>query len=138
MNKRIRTYEELLEEEQRLRSQLESYKLVIADDIKLLKQSLNPFKRAAAVGRKLFTRGKGNPLLSVGLGFGIDLLLRRTLLARSGKLLKTVVPYFVKNYASHIFSGDHKSKFSKTLRKWLKKLGRKAGEAGDEVASAVS
>lgn len=122
MNKPIRNYEDLLHEEQRLKAQLASYKLLIAEDAKALREGLNPIKRGIAFAKSLVTRDDNGPLLNFGLNFSIDMLLRRLLLARAGWIVKVLVPYVVKNYASHIISDDEREKITKTIRKWIKKV----------------
>ena len=42
MKKAIKTYEDLLQEEQRLKGELDSYKVLIKEDIQGLKEGLNP------------------------------------------------------------------------------------------------
>ena len=80
MTRKIKTYEDLLQEEQRLTAQLNSYKELIKEDIAGIRKGLNPFKRAAVAIKNLFTRDDNGPLLNFGLNFGLDVLLRKILL----------------------------------------------------------
>ena len=129
MNKPIRNYEELLHEEQRLKAQLSSYQVLIKEDLTAIREGLNPVKRGIALAKRLLTRDDNGPLLNFGLNFSIDMLIRKLLLARAGWLFKVVVPYVVKNYASHIVSEDDREKITKSIRKWFKKVLRKKDEA---------
>lgn len=123
MNKRaIKTYDDLLQEEQRLTTELASYKLLIREDFTALKASLNPVKRAAATIKNLFTFDDNGPLLNFGLRFGTDVLLRKLLLGRAGWIAKVVVPYVIKNYASHLITEDQRRAVAKTISKVLSKL----------------
>src|SRR5437868_4830001 len=122
MRKAIKTYEDLALEEQRLQAQLESYKGLIKEDMTALKASLNPVKRAAATVKNLFTFEDHGPLLNFGLNFGFDFLVRKVLLARMGWITKVVVPYLIKNYASHLITEDQRKSLSKSISKIVSKL----------------
>lgn len=122
MNKSIKTYEDLLQEEQRLTTQLASYKGVIQDDIAGLKASLNPVKRVASTVKNLFTFGDNGPLLNFGLKFGTDIFLRKLLLGRASWIAKVVVPYLIKNYASHLITEDQRKAVAKSLSKLFSKV----------------
>jgi hypothetical protein len=133
MNKPIKTYDDLVREEQRLKGQVESYKLLIKDDISGLKEGLNPFKRGVAVAKRLFTRDSNGPIVNFGLNFGIDVLLKKILLARAGWIVKFLIPYIVKNYASHIIAEEDRGKIigavAKLFSKFNIKKPRQAAEA---------
>lgn len=120
--RKIKTYEDLIQEEQRLTAQLRSYKDLIKEDIADLKQGLNPFKRGLDITKNLFTRGDNGPLLNFGVNFGMDVLLRRVLLGRAGWITKVAVPYFVKNYASHLITEDQRKAVGKRVSKFFSKI----------------
>jgi hypothetical protein len=122
MNRSIKTYEDLLQEEQRLTAQLASYKGVIREDIAALKTSLNPIKRVASTVKNLFTFGDNGPLLNFGLKFGTDVFLRRLLLGRAGWIAKVVVPYLIKNYASHLVTEGQRKAIAKTVSNLISKF----------------
>ncbi len=122
MTKKIKTYEDLIQEEQRLTAQLRSYKDLIQEDLVILKQGLNPFKRGIDVAKNLFTRGDNGPLLNFGLNFGMDVFLRRILLGRASWITKVVVPYLVKNYASHFVTEDQRKAVGKSVSKFVSKI----------------
>jgi predicted RNA binding protein with dsRBD fold (UPF0201 family) len=136
MKKAIKTYEDLLQEEQRLKGELDSYKVLIKEDIQGLKEALNPVKRVVATARRIFTRDDNGPLINFGLNFGVDFILKKVLLARTGWIFKFLVPYVVKNYASHIVGDEERDKIAKTIKRLLKKLNFK--KAKHEFESAVS
>ena len=100
---RIKTYNDLLQEEQRLQLVLKSQELLIRQDLAGMKENLEPVKKVYDQVHKVFTRDNRVPVFNIGLELGIDVLLRRFLLAKAGWFAKTLVPYLVKNYTSHIF-----------------------------------
>lgn len=122
MTTKIKTYEDLLQEEQRLTAQLRSYKDLIKEDIAGVKAGLNPLKRGVHIARNLFTRGDNGPLLNFGLNFGLDVMLRRVLLGRAGWITKVMVPYLVKNYASHLITEDQRRAVGQTVSNFISKV----------------
>ncbi len=120
MNPRIKTYEDLLQEEKRLQAEVDSYKIVIKEDITALKESLNPVKRTIATVKNIFTMENNGPLINFGLNFGMDVLVRKVLLARAGWITKFVVPFVAKNFASHIIGDEDKSRLVKSFRRMIK------------------
>lgn len=134
MNQRIKTYEDLLQEEQRLTTQLASYKGVIQEDITGLKTSLNPVKRVASTVKNLFTFDDKGPLLNFGLRFGTDVLLRRVLLGRASWIAKVVVPYLIRNYSSHLITEGQRKAVAKTIGRFLSKFTMKKKKEPFEAA----
>ena len=134
MRKVVKTYEDLLLEEQRLQSELESYKGLIKEDITVLKASLNPIKRTVATVKSFFTFEDHGPLLNFGLNFGFDFLVRRILLARTGWITKVVVPYLIKNYASHLITEEQRKSMAKSVSKIISKLMMKKKKEPFEAA----
>lgn len=122
MTRRIKTYEELLQEEQRLTVQLRSYKELMKEDIAGIKSGLNPIKRTAYMVKNLFTRDDNGPLLNFGVNFGLDVVLRRIILGRASWVTKVVVPYLVKNYASHLITEDQRKAVGKSVSRFLSKF----------------
>src|SRR3712207_6130288 len=101
---KIRTYEDLLQEEQRLLSQLRSTEVLLRDDIAGVKESLKPVGKVFKTVQKFTNRDRTSALANFGIDFSVDLLVRRFLLARAGWFTKILVPYLIKNYGSHIIS----------------------------------
>ena len=135
MTRKIKTYEDLLQKEQRLTAQLKSYKGLIKEDIAGIKEGLNPFKRIAANIRGLFTRGDNGPMLNFGLNFGVDVLIRKFLLGRAGWVTKIVVPYMVRNYASHLVTEDQRKNVTKSVGKFLSKFLSKIKKRSSDTSS---
>jgi hypothetical protein len=122
MSKAIKTYEDLLQEEQRLMQQLKSQEALIREDLVLLKEKLKPVGKVYSVLEKMATRDHTGPLASFGIDFSIDLLLRKILLARAGWFTKIFVPFLVKNYSSHIISEQHRTKIATKIKNIFNKI----------------
>src|SRR5688500_14661694 len=102
MTSTIKSYDDLLAEKQRLQALLHSQKQVIRQDIDELKQELLPVKTAINFIGKLTTQDHSNPLISGTFNTVIDLLMRKVVLAKAGWFTKFIIPYFIKNFSSHV------------------------------------
>jgi hypothetical protein len=120
--KRIRTYEDLIEEQQRLISVLKTQEQIVRVDIAGVKQGLQPFGKALQVVNKLATRDNTAPVMNFGLEMGIDLLIRKMLLARAGWFTKIVIPFLVKNYSSHIIGEDKRLALIQKVKGFFRKI----------------
>lgn len=131
----IRTYEDLEAEEKRLQALLYSHKENIKDSFVAVKHGLNPFRQAANTARKLFSRDKSNPLMSVGLGLGIDVLLKRFLLAKSGWVTKIVLPFLIRNYSSHFIKEYRRNKFFQKIGSFFRKGKQDVTNAAEDMVA---
>lgn len=123
MTKRIKTYEDLLEEEQRLNAQLVMYKSMIKTDIASVKDGLNPIRKAKDKVKSLFTRDdKNSPAINFVLNFGLDFFLRKLMPHRTSVLTKTVIPFFAKNIASHLITDAQRKSLSTAMNNFIAKL----------------
>jgi hypothetical protein len=117
----METYKELLAEKARLESTLASKRILIRQDMEGLKDQFVPISHAFATIVKFFSADKKNPIVSAGVNFAGDVLLKRFLLARTGWITKLIVPYIVKNYSSHVINQN----LNKNGENFLHKLGDK-------------
>jgi hypothetical protein len=125
---KIKNYKDLLAEEQRLQQVLKSQETLIRQDLVSLKENLEPIKKVYDQVHKVFTRDNRVPVFNVGLELGIDMLLRRFILARAGWFAKTFVPYIVKNYASHIIGEEKRKAIIKKIEELFNKIRPKASK----------
>lgn len=114
MTKPIRTYEDLLEEKARLKLLLSAQKELVRQDINQLKQELAPVKSAISVVSKFTTKDYRSWILTTAADTIIDLVVKRMLLSKAGFFTKLVVPFFMKNFSSHIIA-DNKDKIISML-----------------------
>jgi hypothetical protein len=133
---KIKSYSDLLQEEQRLQQVLKGQENLIREDLVNLKENLEPIKKVYDQVHKVFTRDNRVPVFNVGLELGIDMLLRRFILARAGWFAKTFVPYVVKNYASHIIGEEKRKAIIKKVEELFNKIRPKTTKQ-TEAAPAV-
>lgn len=125
MNK-IKTYGDLLQEEQRLLAQLKATEVQIRDDIAGVKEGLKPLGNVMKTIGKFTTRDKTGVLANFGLDFSVDLFVRKILLARAGWFTKILIPYLIKNYSSHIISEQQRARLMEKINNFFSKLRPKA------------
>jgi len=130
-----KTYEDLLQEETRLLGQLKAQEALIRDDIAGVKEGLKPIGNAMRMVSKFTTRDATGPLASFGLDFGVDLFIRRFLLAKAGWFTKIVVPYVVRNYSSHFISEQQRAALLKKINGFFSKLRPRPAAATAETTT---
>lgn len=117
-NNSIQTINDLRAERARLHNQMQLSKISMRSEVAAIKEELNPARQAVGVLNDVFTSPKKG-LLTLGVGLGVDVVLRRTILARAGWLTKLVVPFLVHNVATNMVQKNGKSIVEKGLV-WLK------------------
>jgi hypothetical protein len=125
MKRKIRSYEDLEREEQLLEELLRTQKQLIQLDIEVLRNQLKPASMALQFFNKITTVDKSNLLLNEGANKAIDFVLNKFVLARTGWITKFLVPFFLKNYSSHLIA-DNKANI---VEKVFSLFGRKDGKA---------
>ncbi len=119
---KIKTYDDLLQEEEKLLAQLKLGEAKLKTDIAGVRQRLEPLGRVMKMVNKFTTRDKTGGLSTFGLDFSIDLLVRRVLLAKAGWFTKILVPYLIKNYGSHIISEKQRASLFTKINAVLSKI----------------
>ena len=92
----------MLDEEARLQELLNLQSQQVQADFRGIKEELRPFTNFAGTIKKFFTRKAGQAVTTVGLKMLIDGLVKNVILSKSGWITRIAVPFFLKNYASHI------------------------------------
>ncbi|SRR5258705_13770805 len=120
MNKRIQTYEDLLDEKQRLEALFEVHKATLRQDMQEIKEELKPLRLAVSFAGKLITKDRTNTLLNAGMDTLINLVVKNVVLSRAGWFTRLVVPFLAKNYSSHFIS-ENKNAIVRKLFSWIGK-----------------
>ena len=137
MNKRIKTYEDLVGEQQRLASILKNQEVLIREDLVGVRKALKPLNKAFDIIGKMTTRdNKPGPVMNFGIEFGIDLFIRKFLLAKAGWFTKIVIPFLIKNYSSHIIGTEKRAMILQKIKNMFDKI-RPKPEPQPRTASAA-
>lgn len=94
----------MLEEEERLKELLRVQELQLQVDIRGIKEELRPITNFAHTAKKFLTRKGGQALTTAGIKLLVDGLVKNFILKKSGWFMRFTVPFFLKNYASHLAS----------------------------------
>jgi hypothetical protein len=97
---RINNYDELVLERRKLEAQLADHKSIISGEVHALRQKLEPLSNIVSFFTPSKNPAPDNKLWEVGTNLGIELFVRRKLLARAGWLTKIAVPFILKRVSS--------------------------------------
>ena len=120
MSRRISSYDELLAEQARLRARVAAQRELIRQDINAIGQSLEPVNSIVSSVGKLVTKDKTNWFLTSAADLFIDLVFKKTVLSRAGWIARWVIPFFMKNFSSHMIAGN-KNKILNKIFSWMGK-----------------
>jgi hypothetical protein len=124
----INTYEELLAEKERLNALAKVQTAQIQDDLRGIKEEFRPLTNIASTIGSFFSRKAGGALGHIGVNLLVDGLIRRVFLAKSGWITRLVIPFFLKNVASHIV--DKPEKLIRKIKRLFSKNGKLAHDTG--------
>jgi hypothetical protein len=113
--RRIRTYQDLLEEEQRLIMQVKRDKARVADDIAAVKNIFMPAGQAINYVSNMFTKARQPGVVSQGLDVALDLVSKKYLFRRSNWLVTLAGSYLVRG-VSQVLLNMRKKKEPDWLR----------------------
>ena len=130
MSKPIKTYEDLVEEQERLEGLLKLQKENIRSGMVSLKSELKPAFSAFSFLGSLVSRDYTNPILGTAANSVIDLVLKRIILGRAGWIARTIIPLVTKNMTSH-YIADHENDI---FRKIFKFFGFKKKKRAEQTA----
>ena len=107
----INTYEELCQEERKLKQLLKLQKTALRANYRVISEKLSPVEKVAGIIKNVTTPSTRNPLVNTGLNLAIDTLLRGFYSSKAGWLAKMVLPFVLKNVSSNLVNKKGKSFF---------------------------
>lgn len=131
MINQITNYKELLQEKARLKAVLAEQELLIQEDWQFIKEDLKPYANAAATIRNFLTRKATTTALQLGVNIFADGFVKKVLLGNMGWLTRVIIPFFIKNYASHLT--DDPSTILHKIKNLFSKKNKKEEETEEKV-----
>ena len=131
MINQITNYKELLQEKARLHALLAEQELQIKNDWLVIKEDLRPFAHAATTIRNFLTRKATMSALQLGVNIFADGFVKKVLLGNTGWITRTLVPFFIKNYASHLT--DEPSAIIRKIKNLFRKKNKKEEKEDQET-----
>jgi hypothetical protein len=127
MKKQLKTYNQLLEEKEKLHELLQARRQLIYADVDELKVQLKPLSEIRQHITKFTARDKLNLVAALGSDVILKNIFKKFIVARAGWIGKVVVPYFIKNYTPS-FIGEEKEKVIKRIKALFRKITKKKKE----------
>jgi hypothetical protein len=139
-NKKIETYNDLIEEKARLELVLASKKSDIKQDWQGIKQNFKPVTNVLGFVGKMSKRKHLSPVMDMGVDIIGDVLFRKFLLRKADWVTRLILPVFIKNFSSntlgHVAGGGIFSKLKNLVKQ---RRAKKAGlHADPETTGSVS
>lgn len=122
MTKKFTKYQEMLEEEERLTQLLKFQQQQIEADFRGIKDEIRPITHFASTVKQFLVRKGGHVAANAGIKLVVDGLVKNFILKKTGWITRFVVPFLLKNYASHI--ADDPKKFMKKIKHMFGKNGK--------------
>jgi hypothetical protein len=120
MKTKIENIDDLRAERVRLKNQITISELKLKKEFSLVKEELQPARQALNYTKSLLVNNhKRDSLVGMGLRFGVNTLLRNTVLARASWLTRLVVPYVANNFVSKYVAKNDTEIIQKTVE-WVK------------------
>jgi hypothetical protein len=104
MSSTIKTYDDFLEEKERVKNLLALHKQRVVTHWEEVKMEFTPVTNAFGVIGKMAKPDKTNPLLNTGLKIASEVFLTNFVLAKAGWIAKLAIPFVMKNYSSHMLA----------------------------------
>ncbi|HTE24557.1 hypothetical protein [Flavitalea sp.] len=108
MSKHITSYEDMMQEKQRLEALLVAQKELIELDLQGLKSDLKPATNVISFIGSFKKKTASNPLLGIAVGLSTDILMRKLLFKRAGWAVKTVLPFLMRRVTRNLVSNPAK------------------------------
>lgn len=122
----IKNIDDLKAERARLKNEIELTRTKMRGSIDTIKEELSPARHVVNfLGDFLTNRNRG--LLNVGVGLGVDTIVRNGLLRRAPWPLRVLVPFFLKNFAGNVIHNNKDNIMQKGIE-WVRDITEKKPE----------
>ncbi len=122
----IKNIDDLKAERARLKNEIELTRTKMRGSIDTIKEELSPARHVVNfLGDFLTNRNRG--LLNVGVGLGVDTIVRNGLLRRAPWPLRVLVPFFLKNFSGTVIHNNKDNIMQKGIE-WVRDITEKKPE----------
>lgn len=120
MKTKLETIEELNAERIRLKNQVSVSRLKLKNEFTNIKEELQPARQVVGFAKNMLVNNKkSNSLVGMGLRFGVNALLRNTILYRASWLTRMIVPFVANNLVSNYVAKNDSQILENTIG-WIK------------------
>lgn len=138
MNKKIQTYNDLLEEKQRLETLLSVQKQQMKTSWDHLLLEVTPVQSIFGQIKKVFKGDSSNPAVNFGVKFASDVFIRRVVLAKADWVTRLIVPMFFRNYTSNILNSEKSKNVFSKVKALFQRTPRRRNETGSMAGPVYS
>lgn len=120
MKTKIETIGDLTAERARLKNQVAVSGIKLKNNFNILKEELQPARQVVGYAKNLLVNnGNRKSLVGMGLRFGVNALLKNTILYRASWLTRLVVPFIANNVVSN-YVAKHDTEILENTINWVK------------------
>ena len=113
----IRSYDDLLIEQERLRTQLIMQKQVLNEQVQAVKEKLAPVGKVLNAVSSFAAATTKNPLVSSGIGLAVDMFIKKRLFKKSGLVTGLIGSFLLRGVASKVVAGAAGALIGKLFKK---------------------
>ena len=120
MKTKIETIGDLTAERARLKNQVAVSGIKLKNNFNILKEELQPARQVVGYAKNLLVNnGNRKSLVGMGLRFGVNALLKNTILYRASWLTRLVVPFIANNVVAN-YVAKHDTEILENTINWVK------------------
>ena len=124
----IKSYEDLMQEQDRLRKQLNVQKTELNGRIRDVKEKLAPVGTIISAIGGISAFGAKNPMIKSGIGLAVDMFLKGRLFKKSGLVTGILGGFLVRNVATKVAAGAAGALISTLIKKLASRKSQKAAK----------
>jgi len=113
----INSYEDLLQEQQRLRTQLNVQKAELNGRIRAVKEKLAPVGTILSAVGGIAALGAKNPMVTSGIGLAVDMFVKKRMFKNSGLITGILGSFLLRNVATKVVAGTAGVLIGKLIKK---------------------
>jgi hypothetical protein len=120
MKTKIETIEDLMAERARLKNKVTISDIKLKNHFNILTEELQPARQIVGYAKNLLVNnGNRKSLVGMGLRFGVDAILKNTILYRASWLTRLVVPFVTNNVVANYVT-KHDTEILESTINWIK------------------
>jgi len=104
MNKKIHTYQKLLQEEQKLTELFNAQKALVKYEVNDIKSEFEPLLNLLHFLKRISRKNSENPVIQTAINMLVDMLIEKLNGPDAGFIKTTIIPGMLKKYSAALFT----------------------------------
>lgn len=126
----IKSYEDLLQEQDRLRKQLNVQKTELNGRIRDVKEKLAPIGTIIGAIGSISAFGAKHPMIKSGVGLAVDMFVKKRLFKKSGLVTGILGSFLLRNVATKVAAGAAGALITTLIKKFTHRKSEKPATQG--------